>query len=145
MMVVPEQPVTVLKKVPDNDHVQHQNEEHRGRVAVHQLIDFNGNEEGRFTDRHPARPAHPEGPGTTAADLYSLGKVLYEAFTGLAPNRFPDLPSDLLASPSDKGLIHMNRILLRTCETDPSRRYQIAAELRADLQALLQQVSGKTV
>lgn len=31
----------------------------------------------------------PEGPGTAKADLYSLGTVLYQAFTGFPPNRFP--------------------------------------------------------
>ena len=37
----------------------------------------------------------PEGPGTPQADLYSLGKVLYEASTGKDRRDFPELPSQL--------------------------------------------------
>jgi eukaryotic-like serine/threonine-protein kinase len=37
----------------------------------------------------------PEGPGTPAADIFALGKVLYEALTGLDRRQFPELPADL--------------------------------------------------
>ncbi len=38
----------------------------------------------------------PEGPGSPQADLYSLGKVLYEISTGQDRQDFPQLPPDLL-------------------------------------------------
>jgi serine/threonine protein kinase len=37
----------------------------------------------------------PEGPGSAQADLYSLGKVLYEISTGLDRRRCAELPEDL--------------------------------------------------
>jgi len=37
----------------------------------------------------------PEGPGTPQADIFAMGKVLYEASTGMDRRRFPDLPADM--------------------------------------------------
>ena len=39
----------------------------------------------------------PEGPGTPQADLYSLGKLLYEISTGQDRHAFPALPPDLFS------------------------------------------------
>src|SRR5438105_4173436 len=41
----------------------------------------------------------PEGPGTPQADLFSLGKVLYEASTGKDRTDFPELPTQWSESP----------------------------------------------
>jgi serine/threonine protein kinase len=46
----------------------------------------------------------PEGPGTPQADLFALGKVLYEAVTGLERRQFPQLPPDLREWP-DAALV----------------------------------------
>src|SRR6185437_2406347 len=43
----------------------------------------------------------PEGPGTPQADVFSLGKVLYEASTGKDRQDFPELPT-LLDTLSDR-------------------------------------------
>src|SRR6266511_2640248 len=40
----------------------------------------------------------PEGPGTPQADLYSLGKVLYEISTGKDRQDFPELPVELISA-----------------------------------------------
>ena len=37
----------------------------------------------------------PEGPGSAQSDIYSLGKLLYEASTGLDRKQYPELPGDL--------------------------------------------------
>ena len=79
----------------------------------------------------------PEGPGTPQADLFALGKVLYEALTGLDRRQLPQLPPDLRAW-SDAALVfEVNEIILKACATDPRARYQTAEEMASDL-ALLQ-------
>ncbi|MBI5385936.1 MAG: PQQ-binding-like beta-propeller repeat protein [Verrucomicrobia bacterium] len=84
----------------------------------------------------------PEGPGTSSADLYSLGKVLYEAATGLDRLRFPEIPPAWLELPSGHGLLEFHEIILKACEGQAARRYQTAEDMQADL-ALLQ--SGRSV
>ncbi|HEY5914080.1 MAG TPA: protein kinase [Verrucomicrobiae bacterium] len=84
----------------------------------------------------------PQGPGTVQADLYALGKVLYEASTGLDRLRFPQMPVEWLTDPQREGLVEFNEIVLRACETDPAVRYQSAEEMLAGL-ALLR--VGKSV
>jgi WD40 repeat protein len=84
----------------------------------------------------------PEGPGTPQADIYSLGKVLYELCTGRDRQNFPELPTEWEAFVDQEGLLEFNAVLLRACESDVRRRYQSAGEMHADL-ALLQ--TGKSV
>lgn len=84
----------------------------------------------------------PEGPGTTQADLYSLGKVMYEVCTGKDRQEFPDLPTRIGEGPDGKELLELNEVVLKACEHDPGKRYRNAEELQADL-VLLQ--SGKSV
>jgi len=77
----------------------------------------------------------PEGPGTPAGDVYSLGKLIYETAFGLDCMRFPDLPRSMLEQSDDSELFDLNGILLKACENDPGRRHRSAAQLR---EALLQ-------
>ena len=79
----------------------------------------------------------PEGPGTPQADLYSLGKVLYEISLGKDRQDFPQLPPDLQSHPDHAALLELNEVTLKACESDVRNRYQTAEQLRADL-ALLQ-------
>src|ERR1019366_2985026 len=84
----------------------------------------------------------PEGPGTVQADLFSLGKVLYEISTGHDRQQFPELPTRVQELPDRAALAEFNEVLLRACSPDVKQRYESAAEMHADL-ALLQ--SGKSV
>ncbi len=84
----------------------------------------------------------PEGPGTPQADIYSLGKVLYEISTGLDRQEFPDLPTNLAELPERESLLELNAIIAKACHSNPTARYQSAVEMNADL-LLLQ--SGKSV
>jgi WD40 repeat protein len=81
----------------------------------------------------------PEGPGSTQADIFGLGRLLYEAATGKDRCDFPDLPVDLdsWSSAERSGLLELNEILTRACAPKPSQRHANAAELAGDLNVLL--------
>src|SRR5436190_745266 len=84
----------------------------------------------------------PEGPGSVQADLYALGVSLFEASTGLQPEKFPDIPPEWLADSAGDESLEFHEIVLRACEGQREQRYRTAEEMQADL-ALLQ--SGQSV
>jgi WD40 repeat protein len=84
----------------------------------------------------------PEGPGTPQADVYSLGKVLYEASTGRDRQDFPELPTNWDQSDDHLGLLELNEVILQACKNDPARRYASAWDMHADLLVL---ANGKSV
>ncbi|MBC2607483.1 protein kinase family protein [Pelagicoccus albus] len=71
----------------------------------------------------------PEGPGSPQADLFALGKVLYEIATGLDRKRFPMLPDKLSSHPEQSLLLEFNEVLLKTCDPRMEKRYADAADL----------------
>jgi len=78
----------------------------------------------------------PEGPGSPQADLYALGKLLYEISTGLSRTEYPRLPHNLRQLPDAAALLEFNEVLLRACARETHRRYARADELLADLALL---------
>ncbi len=78
----------------------------------------------------------PEGPGTPQADIYSLGKLLYEVSTGKDRLDFPELDSQLSERPDKGRLLQLNQVLIKACANDPRKRYLSAAGMSADLAAL---------
>jgi serine/threonine protein kinase len=84
----------------------------------------------------------PEGPGTKQADIYSLGKVLYEMSSGRDRQEFPNLPSRIGELSDGEGFLELNEVVLRACQVDPRERYQTAEAMADDL-ALL--ASGRSV
>jgi serine/threonine protein kinase len=77
----------------------------------------------------------PEGPGTAKADIYSLGKVLYEISTGKDRNEYPELPAELDDTAEDRDLVQFNKIVLKACRDNPRLRYKSAEEMMSALLA----------
>jgi Concanavalin A-like lectin/glucanases superfamily/Protein kinase domain len=71
----------------------------------------------------------PEGPGTIQADIYSLGKVLYEISTGKDRRDYPELPTQLDETAHERELVELNKIILKSCRSDPRDRFRSAHEM----------------
>src|SRR5436190_9443166 len=84
----------------------------------------------------------PEGPGSAQADIYSLGKVLYEISTGRDRHDFPELPTRLGETTDLDEFLELNEVILHACKNDLAKRYPSARDLHADLEVLAQ---GKSV
>lgn len=79
----------------------------------------------------------PEGPGSAQADVYSLGKVLYEIATGKDRLDFPELPDELPTGLERKRWLELNKIICDVCEPRISKRsISTAGDLAAALQRL---------
>jgi serine/threonine protein kinase len=78
----------------------------------------------------------PEGPGTPQADIYSLGKVLYEAAFGKDRQEFPQLPAELASRPDHSALLEINEIIAKACAANPKQRYPQAGKLVQELEGL---------
>lgn len=86
----------------------------------------------------------PEGAGSERADLFALGRLLYEAVTGKNRCDFPGLPDDLDRWPKAEreGLIELNEVLARACAPEAKNRHGNAAEMAGDLNVIL---AGRSV
>ena len=86
----------------------------------------------------------PEGPGTEKADLFALGRLLYEAATSKDRCEFPHLPGDLENWPASEreALLELNEVLAKLCAPDLAHRHANAAEVAGDLNLLL---AGRSV
>ena len=76
----------------------------------------------------------PEGHGTAQADIFSLGKVLYEIAMGKDRMQFPEINTRIGELPDKMQLMRLNEVLLRACARDTDERYVSADEMRADLE-----------
>lgn len=75
----------------------------------------------------------PEGPGTPQADIYSLGKVLYEMSSGKDRMEFPEVPANL-GDEEWPFWLDLNRVICKACAPDLKERFQTAGEFAEALQ-----------
>lgn len=71
----------------------------------------------------------PEGSGSARADIYALGKVLYEIGTGNDRSAYPELPADLGKQAEQVDFVQLNKIILKACRKRPWERYQTAGDM----------------
>lgn len=84
----------------------------------------------------------PEGPGSEAADIYSLGKLLYEISTGRDRLDFPSLPEEFSTAQMLQWS-RLNRIICKACAHQPGKRFRDARQMALALQRIEQRLSAR--
>ena len=82
----------------------------------------------------------PEGLGTPGADVFSLGKVLYEAWVGQPASAFPSGCEEDSPGNQEPAVAHFHQVICKACAPDSKQRYRSVMELQRDLLQLSDQI-----
>lgn len=77
-----------------------------------------------------------EGAGTPGADIFALGRVLYQAVTGRPADQYPALSTGLVEGSDWPRAERLNGVIFRACAADAADRYASADEFHRALAAL---------
>ncbi len=98
-------------------------------LGDYELVGLQG-EEIDYRGTEGYRPI--EGTNDFGADLFGLGKSLYETWTGRSRLEFPSRPAATLhASEWNKEGCLLNEVICRVCDPQPRRRFRSADQLSA--------------
>ncbi len=76
-----------------------------------------------------------DGRMDSQADVHAAGLVIYEMLTGLPAESFPSLGARVREVLDDPRLARLNRLALRACDPDRSRRYLDARQMLDELKS----------
>lgn len=97
-------------------------------------IDLLAGHDAALTSYIPKHYAAPEGSHSSLADIFSLGKTLYEMCTGLPVAAYPCLPPDIRHWGDHQLLLKINKIMAKACARDLRERYASAEQMLNDLE-----------
>ena len=100
-----------------------------GLVSSHEVTMSLAGTPGFLPQEYMEKIAYFESPDQRM-DLYALGMTAYCCFTGFSPEKYPEVPFELLKTPEERK---MNKIILKACAKEPSERFQTAYEFIAAL------------
>jgi len=95
--------------------------------------------------KHYVAPEQAQGNAQPSSDIYSMGVVVYQMFTGLLPFQALISRNHATELPTPSQLNHalpptVDPVMMRAMETDPAKRYQSAGEFAKELaDALLEE------
>ncbi|MCI0745954.1 MAG: protein kinase [Verrucomicrobia subdivision 3 bacterium] len=99
-------------------------------------IDLLAGDDAALPSYIPTHYAAPEGCHSSRADIFSLGKTLYEMCTGFPVQSYPCLPFNLRHWDDHQIMLQLNRIIAKACARTLRERYGSAKSMLNDLERI---------